>query len=69
MLNIKKICLNVAVALILPSAMFAQRRQRDQPAAKPSKHMESHIGNLTGTLRGRSTAVLPLLLGLPRSAR
>jgi mono/diheme cytochrome c family protein len=46
MLNIKKTCLNVAVALILPSAMFAQ--QADQPAAKPSPHMESHIGALTG---------------------
>jgi cytochrome c1 len=44
--NIKKTCLHVAVALILPSAMLAQ--QADQPAAKPSKHMESHIGNLTG---------------------
>jgi mono/diheme cytochrome c family protein len=46
MLNIKKICLNVAVALILPSAMRAQ--QADQPPVKPSKHMESHVGNLTG---------------------
>src|SRR5580658_7955819 len=44
--NIKKICLNVAIALILPSAMLAQ--QADQPPAQPSKHMESHIGNLTG---------------------
>src|SRR5271167_2604908 len=46
MLNIKKISLNVAVALILPCALFAQ--QADQPPAKPSPHMESHIGNLTG---------------------
>ncbi|HXR33775.1 MAG TPA: cytochrome c [Verrucomicrobiae bacterium] len=46
MLNIKKICLNVAVALIVPAVVPAQ--QADQSAAKPSKHMESHIGNLTG---------------------
>lgn len=50
MRNIKKACLNVALTLVLPSAIFAQ--QADQaaaaPAAKPSKHMESHIGNLTG---------------------
>ena len=46
MLNIKKICLNVAVILILPTAMLAQ--QADQPPAKPSKHMESHIGSMTG---------------------
>ena len=44
--NIKKLCLNVAVALVLPCAMFAQ--QADQPAPKPNPHMESHIGNLTG---------------------
>ncbi len=46
MRNIKKFCLNVAVALILPSLLPAQ--QADQPPPKPSKHMESHIGNLTG---------------------
>jgi mono/diheme cytochrome c family protein len=46
MQNIKKICLNVAFALILPAPMFAQ--QADQPPAKPSPHMESHIGILTG---------------------
>lgn len=46
MLNIKKICLNVAVVLILPSTLLAQ--QADQAPAKPSKHMESHVGNLTG---------------------
>ena len=46
LLNIKKICLIVGVALILPAAVPAQ--QADQPAAKPSKHMESHIGKLTG---------------------
>ena len=49
MLNIKisKICLNVAVALILPAAISAQ--QADQAAAaKPNPHMESHIGDLTG---------------------
>jgi len=45
MLNIKKTCLNVAVAVLLPSALLAQ--QGDQQP-KPSKHMESHIGNLTG---------------------
>jgi len=43
--NIKKLCLNVAVALLLPSALLAQ--QADQQP-KPSKHLESHIGNLTG---------------------
>jgi mono/diheme cytochrome c family protein len=46
MLNINKIGLNIAVALILPAAVAAQ--QAEQPAAKPSSHMESHIGNLTG---------------------
>src|SRR6201993_4483387 len=49
MLNIKisKICLNVAVALILPAAIYAQ--QADQAAAaKPNPHMESHVGDLTG---------------------
>jgi mono/diheme cytochrome c family protein len=46
MLNIKKICLNVTVALIVPLSMAAQ--QADQSAPKPAKHMESHIGNLTG---------------------
>ena len=49
MLNIKisKICLNVAVALILPAAIYAQ--QADQAAAaKPNPHMESQIGDLTG---------------------
>ncbi len=47
MLNIKKVCLNVAVALILP--MLAVAQGGDQaPAAKPSPTMESHIGNLTG---------------------
>jgi mono/diheme cytochrome c family protein len=48
MLNIKKTCLNVAVALILPSAMFAQSSADQAPAAKPNPHMESHIGSLTG---------------------
>jgi len=49
MLNLKisKICLNVAVALILPAAISAQ--QADQAAAaKPNPHMESHVGDLTG---------------------
>ncbi len=46
MLNIKKLCLNVAVTLILPVAALAQGG--DQPAPQPSKHMESHIGNLIG---------------------
>ena len=46
MLNIKKVCLNVAVALVLPASVAGQ--QADPPAAKPSPHMESHIGNLTG---------------------
>ncbi len=48
MLNIKKTCLHVAVALILPSAMFAQSSADQTPAAKPNPHMESHIGSLTG---------------------
>jgi cytochrome c oxidase cbb3-type subunit 2 len=48
MLTIKKLCLNVAVALILPVAMAAQSSSDQPPAAKPSPHMESHIGNLTG---------------------
>jgi cytochrome c oxidase cbb3-type subunit 2 len=46
MLNIKKINLNLAFALILPFGVLAQ--QADQSAPKPSSHMESHIGNLTG---------------------
>src|ERR1700730_2245 len=46
MLNIKKLCLNVAVALMLPAGLVAQLA--DQPAAKPSAHLESHVGNLTG---------------------
>jgi cytochrome c oxidase cbb3-type subunit I/II len=45
-IQIAQICLNVAIALALPAAVFAQ--QADQPPAKPSKHMESHIGGLTG---------------------
>jgi cytochrome c oxidase cbb3-type subunit 2 len=44
----KKLCLNVAVALILPAAMAAQSSSDQPPAAKPSAHMESHIANLTG---------------------
>src|SRR5215469_7298159 len=45
--NIKKTCLTVALALILPAAIFAQ--QADQAATpKPSKNMEAHIGTLTG---------------------
>jgi len=48
MLNIKKIYLNVAVALIFPFSLVAQQASDQAPAAKPSKHMESHIGNLTG---------------------
>ncbi len=46
MLNIKKICWNVAVVLILPLPMLAQ--QSEEAAAKPLHHMESHVGNLTG---------------------
>jgi len=48
MLNIKitKICLNVAAALILPAAISAQ--QAEEPPAKPSPTMESHIGGLSG---------------------
>ncbi len=48
MLNIKKTCLNVALALIVPSAVLAQSAADQAPAAKPNPHMESHIGNLTG---------------------
>jgi mono/diheme cytochrome c family protein len=48
MLNIKKICLNVAVALVFPLSLLAQQASDQAPAAKPAKHMESHIGNLTG---------------------
>src|SRR6516164_3176734 len=47
MRNIEKICLTIAVSLILAFALPAQQAS-DQPAAKPSKHMESHIGELTG---------------------
>lgn len=46
--NIKKICLNVAVVLVLPATMLAQQADQQPPAAKPSAHMESHIGKLTG---------------------
>jgi cytochrome c oxidase cbb3-type subunit 2 len=46
MLTIKKLCLTVAVAVLLPAPLFAQ--QAEAPAAKPSPHMESHVGNLTG---------------------
>lgn len=45
-IKITKLCLTVAATLILPAAISAQLG--DQPAAQPSKHMESHIGNLTG---------------------
>ncbi|MGB7848392.1 MAG: cytochrome c [Candidatus Acidiferrum sp.] len=50
MLNIKtkKNCLKVALALILPVAAMAQQASDQIPPANPSKHMESHIGNLTG---------------------
>jgi mono/diheme cytochrome c family protein len=47
MLNIKKTCLNVAIAFLL-STPIAVAQQADAPPAKPSPHMESHIGNLTG---------------------
>src|ERR1700757_1371173 len=45
-IKITKNCLKVALALILPLPVMAQ--QADQPAAKPSPHMEAHVGNLTG---------------------
>src|SRR6201993_1447399 len=45
-IKIAQYCLNVAVTLILPTSIAAQ--QADAPPAKPSKHMESHVGNLTG---------------------
>jgi mono/diheme cytochrome c family protein len=47
MRNIKKLCLNVAVALILPASMVVAQ-QAEAPAVKPAKHTESHIGDLTG---------------------
>jgi mono/diheme cytochrome c family protein len=45
-IKITKNCLKIALAVILPGTAMAQ--QADQPAAKPSRHMEAHIGNLTG---------------------
>ena len=48
MQTIKKICLNAAVAIILPAGLAAQSSSDQAPAAKPSPHMESHIGKLTG---------------------
>jgi mono/diheme cytochrome c family protein len=45
-IKIAKHCLNVAIVLVFPAATLAQ--QADQAAAKPSKHMESHVGKLTG---------------------
>ena len=47
MLNIKKTCLNVAIAFLF-STPIAVAQQAEAPPAKPSAHMESHIGNLTG---------------------
>lgn len=47
MLNIKKINLTVAVAFLF-STPLAVAQQAEAPPAKPSAHMESHIGNLTG---------------------
>lgn len=44
--KIAKLCLSLAIVFILPTAAVAQ--QPDQPAPKPSKHMESRVGNLTG---------------------
>src|SRR5208283_3856717 len=46
MLNIKKICLNVTLALVLPASILAQ--QAEQPPANTSMHMDSHIANLSG---------------------
>ncbi|HUL33068.1 MAG TPA: cytochrome c [Candidatus Eisenbacteria bacterium] len=42
-----KFCLFVTSALILPIASYAQLGEQ-APAVKPSSHMESHVGNLTG---------------------
>jgi mono/diheme cytochrome c family protein len=47
MLNIKKTCLHVAIAFLF-STPIAVAQQAEAPPAKPSAHMESHIGNLTG---------------------
>jgi len=43
---IAKLGLLIAPTFILPASTLGQ--QADQPAAQPAKHMESHIGNLTG---------------------
>ena len=45
-LQIAKICLNLSIALILPATVLAQ--QSDQPSAKPSPNIQSHIADLTG---------------------
>src|SRR5271169_5563401 len=47
MLNIKKLTLSLAAAFIVPGLSLAQLGD-SAPAAKPSPHMESHVGNLTG---------------------
>jgi mono/diheme cytochrome c family protein len=47
MRNLKEYCLSFTVAVILPAATFAQPASKE-PTAKPSAHMESHVGNLTG---------------------
>ena len=43
---LKKFCLNIAIALILPFGLAAQ--DQSAPAAKPNPNEEAHIGNLTG---------------------
>ena len=66
MMNIKRICLNVAVALILPHSHCLSTGRL---TCRNLSHMESHIGNLTGHFRSRPATLLPLLLGLPRGPR
>ena len=45
-IKIKRICLNVAAALVVPIAISAQ--EADQLPTKPSATMESHVGGLSG---------------------
>src|SRR5215471_18019915 len=45
-IKVAKLLLNFLTALILPVVLSAQ--QADEPPAKPSPTMESHIGDLTG---------------------
>jgi mono/diheme cytochrome c family protein len=44
--SLTKICLNIAIALVLPCSISAQ--QPDPAAAKRNPNQESHVSNLTG---------------------